>query len=209
MKQSDSNSRFDSLAQEWDVAPMHIERTRDVARKVRERIPLAGLAALEVGAGTGLLSFALADDLRSVVAIDPAAGMVEVLSDKIRRSGIRNLEARLGGDDLPGIDGTFDVVLLQMALHHIPDVPGFLSRAAAVVAPSGWIAIADLDLEDGTFHGPEVTGIHLGFDRTGLLSELERAGFEPVSIETVHEVRRLVGGAEKMFPVFLAVGRKA
>lgn len=208
MEKFDSLARFDSLAATWDVDPVHIARTHDVARHLRERIQLAGRRVLEVGAGTGLLSFALSEDVGSVLAVDPSPGMVSVLVNKIRQSGSGNIQALRCGDDLVGLDGLFDVVMLQMALHHVQDVQAFLVRAASILAPGGFLAIADLDTEDGTFHGPEVADIHLGFDRVQLVNQISLTGLEPVSIETAHVMRRTSDAGEKDYPIFLVVARK-
>lgn len=203
-----NGNRFDDLAADWDVAPMHADRTRDVAGRIAERIDLAGLDALEIGAGTGLLSFALCDVLGSVVATDPSQGMVDVLQGKIRQSGCANISAVRCGDDLAGVDGTFDLAMLQMALHHVPDPRGFLARVFAKLREGGVLAVADLDTEDGSFHGPEVADVHFGFDRIELGSWLREAGFEDVSFETVHTMLRGAPGAAREYPIFLALARR-
>lgn len=201
-------NRFDHLAASWDVAPAHLDRTRDVAALLRRRIPLEGLVALEIGAGTGLLSFALCDELRSVVATDPSQGMVDVLEDKIRQSGCPNVRADRCGDDLACVGGGFDLAMSQMALHHVPDVPGFLRRVYDKIRPGGFLAIADLDLEDGSFHGPEVADVHFGFDRGELSRWLREAGFEPPFLETAHTMVREREGGRREYPVFLCVARR-
>lgn len=202
------SSRFDQIAANWDVAPQHVNRTRDIANLMRSRITLEGRAALEIGAGTGLLSFALADSLKNVIATDPSQGMIVVLEDKIRQSGCSNIQALRCGDDLSGVAGPFDLAMSQMALHHIPDVDGFLQRVLTKLRPGGVLAIADLDAEDGTFHTPDVTDIHHGFDRTDLAMRLREAGFEAVSFETAHTMTREVAGSHRAFPIFLALARK-
>jgi len=201
-------NRFDTLAQGWDIAPVHLERTRALAEGIRSRIPLQGGRALEVGAGTGLLSFALADDLAEVVASDPSPGMIGVLEDKIAASGLAHLKAVRTDDGLDGIDGDFDLVFLQMALHHIPDVDGFLARTLAILRPGGHIAVADLDTEDGSFHGPEVTDVHLGFDRTEIVQQTLAVGFEGAEIGTGHVMERMVEGGRRSYPVFLLTARR-
>jgi len=201
-------NRFDTLAQGWDIAPIHLERTRALAHAIRNRIPLAGLRALEVGAGTGLLSFAFADELAQAIVSDPSQGMIEVLQAKITAAGLPHLHAAKTDDSLESIEGDFDLVFLQMALHHIPDVAGFMARAYAVLKPGGHIALADLDTEDGSFHGPEVTDVHLGFDRTEVVRMAESAGFIETVIETGHVMDRVVEGKPRSYPVFLLTARR-
>ncbi|HQF56776.1 MAG TPA: methyltransferase domain-containing protein [Fibrobacteria bacterium] len=208
MADTTGTDRFDALAREWDLAPHHVRRTTDIADLLNERIPLAGMSALEVGAGTGLLSFALAGRLSRVVASDPSQGMVDILEDKIRQSGIGNIASLRCGDDLDGVDGPFDLVLLQMALHHVPDPRAFLGRAAGKIRQGGWIAVADLDTEDGSFHGPDVADIHFGFKRSEIVEWFALAGFEPISIETVHTMSRQGPQGSREYPIFLATARK-
>ncbi len=208
MADTTGTDRFDALAREWDLAPHHVRRTTDIADLLNERIPLAGMSALEVGAGTGLLSFALAGQLSKVVASDPSQGMVDILEDKIRQSGIGNISSLRCGDDLDGVDGPFDLVLLQMALHHVPDPRAFLGRAAGKIRQGGWIAVADLDTEDGSFHGPDVADIHFGFKRSEIVEWFALAGFEPISIETVHTMSRQGPQGSREYPIFLATARK-
>lgn len=201
-------NRFDTLAKAWDIAPVHLDRTRDLAREMRKRLPLQGMRALEVGAGTGLLSFALAEELGEILVSDPSQGMIEVLDAKIKATGLPHLKAVRTDDSLDGIGTGFDLVFLQMALHHIPDTAGFLARALAVLKPGGWLAVADLDTEDGSFHGPEVTDVHLGFDRTEIVKSTQAAGFSRVGIETGHVLRREIDAAPRDYPIFLLTAQR-
>lgn len=203
-----SIDRFDELARSWDVAPMHVERTAAIASALRGILPATGLRTLEVGAGTGLLSFALADHLGPILATDPSAGMVSALQDKIRQTGSTSMAALRCGDDLVGAEGPFDLILSQMALHHIPDVPGFLARASGLLPSGGWLAIADLDLEDGSFHGPTVTDVHFGFDRGSLTEQLDQAGLDRIVFRTVHTMRRDTGTGPREYPIFLVTARR-
>lgn len=202
---------FDSMAGTWEANPVHLERTRAIAGTIRRIVPLSReMRAIEVGCGTGLLGLALHEELGSVVATDPSQGMIDVLQAKIAATGIGNLVAvktDLAAEPPP--PGPFQLVFLQMALHHIPDVDGFLRTARGLLDPSGWLCVADLDAEDGSFHGAGTEGVHPGFDRTDLVQHVEAAGFQALDISTVFEVRREVAGGERTYPIFLLVARKA
>ncbi|RMF87708.1 MAG: class I SAM-dependent methyltransferase, partial [Nitrospirae bacterium] len=103
------------------------------------------------------------------------------------------------------LEETFDAVVSAMALHHVEDTERLLRAFARHLRPGGWLALADLDAEDGTFHPPEVEGVyHHGFDRAALAALLERAGFEGVRFTTAHTVER----EGRAYPVFLVTAVK-
>lgn len=199
---------FDSRAQSWDAHQGHAARTRAIASGIRSRAPLARtMRALEVGAGTGLLGLELRDDVGSILFTDTSAGMIEVLQGKLAEGGWSHLRAQLLDLATDRPQGPFDLVFSQMALHHVPDVPGHLAILHELMAPGAWLCIADLDKEDGSFHG-EGIHVHKGFDRDELRNWALSAGFEPVEIETVYQLPREVDGAVHHFPVFLLIARR-
>ena len=74
-----------------------------------------------------------------------------------------------------------------------------------MLAPGGRIALADLDAEDGSFHGPDAPGVHhLGFDRAELAAKLEAAGFAEVRFADA--ARSEKNG--RAYSVFIAAARK-
>ncbi len=78
-----------------------------------------------------------------------------------------------------------------------------------MLVPGGWVALADLDAEDGSFHSPDVPGVaHHGFDRKTLEGWLGAAGFTAVSIRTAHTVEREREGEQRRYPIFLAAGHR-
>lgn len=46
----------------------------------------------------------------------------------------------------------FDGIISAMALHHIKDTQHLLRTFTSHLHPGGFIALADLDREDGSFH---------------------------------------------------------
>lgn len=199
-------SDFDAQAASWDADPGKTRRARDVAAALRTAVPLCPTTrALEYGAGTGLLSFELKDELGSIVLADSSQGMLAVTGEKIETAAARHMQTLLmdlTADPLP--PRSFDLVYSMMTLHHIADTPAILRTFAEMLVPGGWLAIADLDAEDGSFHGPGMD-VHHGFDRAALAEQLAAADFENVAIDTCHEMRR----HERTYSVFLAVGSKA
>lgn len=200
---------FDAKAQEWDNDPVKLERAAAVAAAIRNRVRLSpDLSALEYGCGTGLLSFALSGELGSITLADSSAGMLAVLREKITASGadhLRPMRLDLTVDPLPA--ERYDLIYTLMTLHHVSDVERILRDFHALLRPDGALCIADLDREDGSFHGAGFDGHH-GFEREALRDRLARAGFGEIQFDTCYMMRKPQGDGAREYPVFLAVARK-
>lgn len=207
MNTANSEQDFDARARTWDNDPMKTARALAVADAIRSRIPnLTGLSGFEYGCGTGLLSFALQPHLQLITLADSSTGMLEVLREKIAASGIANMTAiqlDLTTDPLPKL--RFELIYSLMTFHHIPDTDAMLRDLHALLRCPGYLCIADLDSEDGSFHGNEFSG-HKGFDRRDLAQRAQRAGFRNIGFSTAFEVRK--GKPERGYPVFLMTAEK-
>jgi ubiquinone/menaquinone biosynthesis C-methylase UbiE len=197
---------FDARAATWDDDPAKVERARAVAAAIGRSVPLVPtMRALEYGCGTGLLSFVLRPRLGAVTLADVSQGMLDVAAAKIAAAGdpaMRTTKLDLVADPLPA--ERYDLVYSLMTLHHIPDTAAILARFRAVLREPGWLAVADLDAEDGSFHGTGFDG-HLGFDRDRLGALARAAGFATVAFSTAHVMASPVGTAARTYPIFLMV----
>ena len=203
------DKHFDSKARQWDENPVFVERGRKIAAALRGSVPMhSAMTALDYGCGTGLLSFPLKDELGRITLTDTSQGMLDVLAEKIAALGATNmtpLKADLSVEAIP--EGRFDVIYSAMTLHHIPDTDAILAAFHAHLNPGGWLGIADLDQEDGSFHGIEVD-VHHGFNRETLAEKTRRAGFSDVSFQTVFEIEKDKPEGKRAYPVFLMAARK-
>lgn len=203
-------TNFDERAKDWDSDPKKVERARVVAEAIRAALPLStDMTALEYGCGTGLLSFALQTDLGQITLADTSQGMLDVLGEKIAAAGVTNMhpvKLDLATDTVPA--ARFDLTYSLMTLHHIADVKDMLGKFNAILKPNGYLLVADLDKEDGSFHTDGTTDVHLGFGRDELQQLVEAAGFGNVRFSTAYEIKKKVGDGEKTFPVFLMVAQK-
>lgn len=197
---------FDSKARAWDSNPVFQERADKIAAAMQAAIPLnSTMHALDYGCGTGLLSFPLKDVLGHITLKDSSAGMLEVLREKISANCVDNMTVRqadLVSDPLP--EERYDLIYTSMVLHHIPDTAGILSVFRGLLRPGGWLCVADLDKEDGSFHGAEVD-VHHGFERDALRRISEQAGFTDVRFSTVFEIVKERETESRAYPVFLMV----
>lgn len=203
------STHFDSKARQWDENPVFRERAEKIAAAIRAAVPLSRtMTALDYGSGSGLLSFPFKDELGHITLKDTSPGMLAVAAEKIAAAGIINMTTRqmdLTAAALP--EERYDLIFSSMTLHHVPDTAAILAAFHALLNPGGWLCIADLDKEDGSFHGIEVD-VHHGFDRAALAELAEAAGFTGVSFQTVFEISKEKPEGKCTYPVFLLAARR-
>ncbi|MDE2307571.1 MAG: class I SAM-dependent methyltransferase [Xanthomonadaceae bacterium] len=209
--QQQNRQRFDDIAAGWDESPRRRELAAGVAAAIAETLPLqAHWHALEYGCGTGLVGAALAPRLGRLLACDVSPGMLSVLAGKARAAGLDRLQTRvLDLTSEPPPAERFDLIFSSMTMHHIPDVAALLRTFHGMLAPGGWLALVDLDSEDGSFHGEGTPGVmHHGFDRNALQGALRAAGFAATGARTAHTVSKTAAdGRVRHYPVFLITAR--
>jgi ubiquinone/menaquinone biosynthesis C-methylase UbiE len=204
-------SRFDEAAAQWDNNPGHVELARAVGEAIGRAIPFQpGWSALDYGAGTGLLTLNLQPRVASMVALDSSKGMLEKLTQKLASAAISNVQTRHWDlEAKPFPEPGFDVVVSSMTLHHLRNVSLVLSRLAEILKPSGWLAVAALDSEDGSFHGQADDVFHHGFERGQIAGWLANARLRWVSVSDAHTMSKPSSTGEvRSYGVFLAVGQK-
>lgn len=199
-------NRFDALASSWDDDPAKAERAQRVASEIIARTTPGG-HWLDYGAGTGALGLSLLGHAEQVTLADSSAGMLAAAARKIADAGLADqvdtIELDLGSSDQAGRARYAGVVSL-LTLHHIDDAAAAVRRLAALVRPGGWLALADLDAEDGSFHGAQSPHAHHhGFDRAAVVDWLRAAGLAEIESGTADTL--LKNGRD--YPVFLVTGR--
>jgi 2-polyprenyl-3-methyl-5-hydroxy-6-metoxy-1,4-benzoquinol methylase len=200
-------NEFDVKAAEWDKNPMHWDRSSAIAKGIIAEIPLLPhFTAMEYGAGTGILSFFLKDNLKEILLLDNSAEMIRLTNEKISSSGAKNLKTKLFDLEHADLENEkFDLIFTQMVLHHVTDISSILSRFKKLLNPGGYLAIADLYKEDGSFHGEGFTG-HNGFNPDSLSSLLKGDGFKEISYRKCFVINRKIAENQiKEFEVFLLI----
>jgi malonyl-CoA O-methyltransferase len=137
---------------------------------------------LDIGAGTGFLTRALARHLphASFVVTDIAPAMLA----EARRRMPPNIDAQFAAMDAqtPATAPKFDVVCSSFAAQWFTDPPATLAHLAALRAPGGWLAVATL--AEGTlaaWHRARPAGLRY-FRPDALISRLPGAACE---VETI------------------------
>ena len=198
-------SEFDARAREWDKDKMHVDRSVAIAARLEKMIPInPSMKALEYGAGTGLMSFLLKDRFSEITLMDNSQEMIKVCAEKAEFYQTNHILPIWFDLEHKDYDHHFDIIYNQMVLHHVNDYEAIIYTFYSMLNPEGYLAIADLYSEDGSFHGSDAN-VHLGFDPEKLTEVFRNAGFKNIEYQTCFEVMRDSG---LKYPVFLLVAQK-
>lgn len=203
-------SQFDHAAMEWDEKPTRVKLAKTIADAIANAIPLdKNWAAMELGCGTGLLSLFMQDKLKSITAIDNSSGMLQRLKEKIRKDNLSNITPlKIDLTEQVDLPGKYDLIFSSMVFHHIKDYKGILGKMVKMLNPTGMVAIADLDVEDGNFHDTDASFEHKGFDRNLFTKDMENAGLVDIESVEAFVIDGSIRGSKQNYPVFLATGKK-
>lgn len=125
------------------------DRARELLRGTLD----GGDEVLEVAAGTGELTAAIAPEVERLVATDYADAMVERLSERSAAAGYEHVECeRADIYELPYASGTFDTVVAGNVLHLLPDFSSAVDELTRVLRAGGTL-IAPTFVHDETWLG--------------------------------------------------------
>jgi ubiquinone/menaquinone biosynthesis C-methylase UbiE len=126
------------------LARLTDERSAELRERVRRFVPLTGTErALDSGAGTGALAFALAPLVREVVAVDVAP---EFLAEGRKRASADAANVEFVEGDamaLPFGEAEFDLAGSLKTLHHLPRPELAVAELARVTRPGGLLLVVD------------------------------------------------------------------
>jgi ubiquinone/menaquinone biosynthesis C-methylase UbiE len=125
------------------LASFHDERISNI---LIQKIDCAGKEVVDVGCGTGILSFiALEKGASRISCVDISKLMLEKCKEKsIAKGYTDDLVSFHEGDSerLPFNDATFDVVLLNMVLGMVPNQQATITELTRILRPGGTIALS-------------------------------------------------------------------
>jgi ubiquinone/menaquinone biosynthesis C-methylase UbiE len=196
MKRSieETAERFDEHSTDYDET--RPERTVATARRVVERA-LADAdgteTVVDIGAGTGAVTLALADQVGHVHALDISDGMLDRARTKAGERAVENVTFGHGTfrhpDETVDLPETVEVVVSNFAMHHLDDgeKADAVERIADLLAGGGRFVLGDVIIFDEAdvsveYYSPEVddpaTVEYLvdTFDSHGFAVETEQVG---------------------------------
>ena len=111
-----------------------------------DRLPLhQEHTVLDVAAGSGLVSMALSDRVKSITAMDMTREMMQQGKALVNQKSLTNIEFVKGfAEALPFADGAFDVVITRYSFHHFLDPQIALAEMVRVCTSGGMVVVMDL-----------------------------------------------------------------
>jgi ubiquinone/menaquinone biosynthesis C-methylase UbiE len=154
---------------------------RDHVALIRAGVAGAGAHWLELGAGDGAFTLALADVIgegASIVALDRDRRALERLADRMARRFADTRLEPLDGDmrrDIPA--GPFDGILAANSLHFVDDLAPVLAASHRAIRPGGRLVVVEYDADAGNTWVPHPfsfarwrsIAVEAGFDEPTLI----------------------------------------
>lgn len=133
---------FDRVAEHYDITNdvLSLGQVRLWRRAAVEAVnPAEGQTILDIAAGTGTSTEALASHGAEVVGCDLSPGMLEVA----RRKHPELLFVEANATRLPFARGSFDAVTISFGIRNVEDVEGALREMLRVTKPGGKLVIVE------------------------------------------------------------------
>jgi len=184
MKQRDSKSYFEKVADEWDN--MQHAFFSDSARNKAFAIAniQKGDTIADIGAGTGYITEGLIDKGVNVIAVDQSASMLKEMRNKF--SEFDTIDYRVGdSENLPIKDFEVDFAFANMYLHHVGNPEKSIKEMARIIKKGGKLFITDLDEHTNEFLRKEQYDKWLGFKREDIKEWFELAGLKNIIVDCV------------------------
>ncbi|MEN8303305.1 MAG: class I SAM-dependent methyltransferase [Campylobacterota bacterium] len=191
-------SHFDKRAENWDNGDIRVNGAKTIANAINAKVALKNnMHIMDFGVGTGLLGFLIAGQVKKVYGVDTSTQMLAKLQEK--NTPELSIEA-INQDIVKNpLTQTFDGLVSSMTLHHVEDLKAFFDVVYTNINDNGFIAIADLETEDGIFHSDNAGVFHFGFDEKELCRVVESCGFKDVQFENINTINK----PHRDFGVFL------
>jgi ubiquinone/menaquinone biosynthesis C-methylase UbiE len=137
--------------QEADHYHELIAKQPDLTAIIEGIRPIRGLDIVDIGAGTGRLTTALAPEANSIIALDASEAMLEINTDRLREAGLINWTTKVADHrKLPLADRSADLIVAGWSICYLgsTNVEGWernigevISEIKRVLRPNGTVII--------------------------------------------------------------------
>ncbi|WP_415398208.1 class I SAM-dependent DNA methyltransferase [Sulfurimonas sp. CS5] len=194
---------FKEKSKNWDKGDVQVQGAKIIADAINKKIELTKcMEILDFGVGTGLLGFDIAHRVKKVYGVDTSVSMLKKLEAK--NTPEISIETYCQDIIAKPLGRAFDGLVSSMTLHHVKDLKAFFETIYRDINENGFIAIADLESEDGTFHSDNTGVFHFGFEKDQLCRIAADAGFSDITFQNINTINK----PHRDFGVFLLTAKK-
>lgn len=196
--------KFEHKSKNWDMNSRRVQNAKSIADVILNNIDIKPTyKILDVGAGTGLLGYFISVKAKEITALDSSASMLAELQSKVSQFDCPVSIVKSSLEEY-GCQECFDGIISSMTMHHIEDISALFHKLYGMLQEKGFIAIADLGSEDGTFHDDNDGVFHFGFDFENLKEIAKAVGFKEIAIQKAHSIEK----PHANFDVFVLMAKK-
>jgi cyclopropane fatty-acyl-phospholipid synthase-like methyltransferase len=186
-----NKARFDAAAKEWDNSHTRITMATKITSQIIKNIPLqTEHTVMDFGCGTGLVGLNIAPLVGKLVGADLSSEMLKNFEAKAAEQGLANVST-IQLDITPNFKNQkFDAIVSAMTMHHIKEPNTIFAAFGDALNVGGYIGIADLAEEDGSFHSDNTGVYHFGFTPEEFTEFFVQNGFETPQITVAHTIEK-------------------
>ena len=117
-----------------------------VLEQIRSAVkPTRAMRLLDLGCGPGIVTTAMAPDVREVVAYDLTPEMLDQAHKRCQEADLKNVRFELGqAEQLPFEEESFDCVVTRLTIHHFVDPGRVMNEVVRVTRQGGKVVVADV-----------------------------------------------------------------
>ncbi len=185
--ESETKEFFDRVAPQWSSMRGGYYDEDVITRLQNAGLVKNDMVLVDLGAGDGYLSRAIASEVSSVIAVDISEAMLNELAKKADKQGISNIRTVLGdGCDIPLSDNGVDIICANMFLHHIDEPITAIKEMHRILKPGGRVFLADLREHGNREFKDTMHDVWQGFSENEITGWFEKCGFKVELFEALN-----------------------
>ncbi len=181
---SDTKEFFDRVAPEWESMRDGYYDDSVIRSLLETKLLKSDMTLVDLGAGDGYLSRAVASQVDKVIAVDISGEMLKELNKKAAQDGLDNIRTIIAdGCDLPLEDESVDLVCANMFLHHIEEPALAIREIRRVLKRGGKVFLADLKEHGNREFKERMHDAWQGFSQNEIKEWFTKCGFRNISLD--------------------------
>lgn len=208
--ESEAREFFDRVAGEWSKMRSGYYDENVINELLSSGLLKGDMMLVDLGAGDGYLSRAVASSVDTVIAVDISGAMISELRKKAAEEDIRNIQTIISdGCDVPLEDSSVDIVCANMFLHHIEEPITAAREMGRILKPGGRVFLADLKEHGNQELKEAMHDVWPGFSEKDVTDWFTKCGFKIEQFNTLGSKESgKKSGTKKDTGVFIMVAVK-